>query len=528
VLVKSSAAYRAQVRGDGANHLGGDGDAGGGGDGEHTPPSSSACHARRPADGNVVPVVPAMGLGNFGNTCYMNAVIQMLYCCEPLRNRLAALLVEIPLFKAQKIVVPLSKPLAAAHAGLTGTQLFQLAELFDAMASKALKATAKKNTASSSAAHAGQPLVYCASSIHMAPQAFVAKVKKENVVFRNTQQQDAHELAIFIISSVVEDERSFSDLVATQQPGAEGLAGVPAPADGGDGGRAPRAEPPPTPIQRMFQGQLLSKTYCVECDTVAERRDPFVDLCLEIAPLTSLRHAAQSFSAVEFMCGDDKYRCDACTSSVDARRRLVIRRAPDVLLVQLKRFKYVERLGGFAKMTDRVPFADTLLLPTDGADGDGDDDGDDDDGDDDGEDTPNGVVTPERSYGAAPRHVSRARRHITVSARRYALSSVVVHQGATAHLGHYFTVGRTTTTNAAVGSSGCGGAAGASPSAGGAAAPQASSPFWCRLDDELAAPCTARDLQRYFGVSEATGGGGEAYVSGAPATAYLLMYTATA
>ena len=59
----------------------------------------------------------------------------------------------------------------------------------------------------------------------------------------------------------------------------------------------------------------------------------------------------KSFSSAEHMKADSKYFCDACTSYQEAELRMRIKQLPKVLVVQLKRFKYIERLNALKKLS---------------------------------------------------------------------------------------------------------------------------------------------------------------------------------
>jgi ubiquitin C-terminal hydrolase len=255
---------------------------------------------------------------------------------------------------------------------------------------------------------------------HMNPKAAVNKIKAENIMFRNTMQQDAHEFASFLINALMEEERTILD-VATR----------------------PHVT---TPFQRMFKGRTVSKTFCGECDTETGLEQPMVDINVDVVQNTSLRYCTELFSAYETLTGDDKFRCNACTSPVDARRRVLFKTLPAVLFIQLKRFSYSERVGGFTKRNDRVQFAETMAIQT-----------------------------------------------VDGEACRYNLAGVVIHQGTTPHMGHYVAIGRSAATRR-----------------------------WYRCDDETVTPFAGpRDLQRYFGVSDAIHEPGTAN----SATAYLLFYS---
>ena len=60
---------------------------------------------------------------------------------------------------------------------------------------------------------------------------------------------------------------------------------------------------------------------------------------------------------------EDKFQCDSCSGLHEAHKRLLIRTAPSVLAIHLKRFKYVESVGRLQKLNHRVVFSRELKLP---------------------------------------------------------------------------------------------------------------------------------------------------------------------
>lgn len=60
----------------------------------------------------------------------------------------------------------------------------------------------------------------------------------------------------------------------------------------------------------------------------------------------------------------DKYFCEFCQVRQEAFKKMKIKSLPNVLLLHLKRFKFVEKLGRFVKLSHRVDFPDTLILPS--------------------------------------------------------------------------------------------------------------------------------------------------------------------
>ncbi|KAJ8392541.1 hypothetical protein AAFF_G00074190 [Aldrovandia affinis] len=110
-------------------------------------------------------------------------------------------------------------------------------------------------------------------------------------------------------------------------------------------------------MERMFQGQLVLRTRCLECECYTERREDFQDIsvpvqedepCLldsssEISPdpkleLKTLKWAISQFASVERIVGQDKYFCETCHHYAEAERSLLFDKTPEVVTIHLKCF----------------------------------------------------------------------------------------------------------------------------------------------------------------------------------------------
>ena len=118
----------------------------------------------------------------------------------------------------------------------------------------------------------------------------------------------------------------------------------------------------PTWIQSIFEGVLSCRTECVRCGAMTEREESFFDLSLDIVDNTSITHCLRSFSAVEMLGGNEKYLCEQCGSRQEAYKSMLIKRAPEIAIMHIKRFKYNEQLQAFMKLGYRVAFPLELRL----------------------------------------------------------------------------------------------------------------------------------------------------------------------
>lgn len=226
-----------------------------------------------------------LGLSNFGNTCYANSVLQALYFCLPFRER----------------VLAHKHPESEAE-----TLLSSLSDLFQQISSSRKKFGV------------------------LQPRKFITKVKKENVVFDNMQQQDAHEFLNYLLNTI-------ADLLAAECK----VEGQPA---------------GPTWVHEIFQGMLTNETRCLCCETVRSKDENFLDLSVDIEQNTSLTHCLRMFSTSETLSTEYKYYCEECCSKQEATKRLRVKRLPQILALHLKRFKYMEQSHRYTKLSHRVVF----------------------------------------------------------------------------------------------------------------------------------------------------------------------------
>ncbi|XP_068176143.1 ubiquitin carboxyl-terminal hydrolase 1 [Antennarius striatus] len=111
-------------------------------------------------------------------------------------------------------------------------------------------------------------------------------------------------------------------------------------------------------MESLFQGQLVLRTRCLECESFTERREDFQDISVpvlddqpcspdgdlsEVSPdpkpeLKTLTWAIGQFASVERIVGEDKYFCETCHHYTEAERSLLFDKTPEVVTIHLKRF----------------------------------------------------------------------------------------------------------------------------------------------------------------------------------------------
>ncbi|XP_077085614.1 ubiquitin carboxyl-terminal hydrolase 12 [Siphateles boraxobius] len=295
------------------------------------------------------------GLVNFGNTCYCNSVLQALYFCRPFREKVLA-------YKIQ----PRRKE----------NLLTCLADLFNSIA------TQKKKVGV------------------IPPKKFISRLRKENELFDNYMQQDAHEFLNYLLNTIADllqeeksQERQENGKVV--QNGGSGSGGGGSGSSTGEGEAEEKIQQ--TWVHEIFQGTLTNETRCLNCEAVSSKDEDFLDLSVDVEQNTSITHCLRGFSNTETLCSEYKYYCEQCRSKQEAQKRMRVKKLPMILALHLKRFKYMDQLHRYTKLSYRVVFPLELRLFN----------------------TSGDATNPERLYD---------------------LVAVVVHCGSGPNRGHYITI----------------------------------------------------------------------------------------
>lgn len=125
-----------------------------------------------------------------------------------------------------------------------------------------------------------------------------------------------------------------------------------------------------SPVSRLFGGQLQSSVTCHNCGSRSTQYEPFWDLQLPLAKEgkasgrswlglkgqpTSIHDCLGLFMGDERLEGDEAFSCDTCRGKTPATKHLRLQRLPEVLVLHIKRFKYMDN-GTGDKLTAAVSF----------------------------------------------------------------------------------------------------------------------------------------------------------------------------
>ncbi|CAL5434366.1 unnamed protein product [Camellia sinensis] len=337
------------------------------------------------------------GLENFGNTCYCNSVLQALYFCVPFREQLLEyyannknpgdaeenlLTCLADLFTQDEVRGYSLKPKYWRNRrdGLCqdadyGVESFN--GIWHGMASHIMQDAELNFLKDKMIIFSCLDLIGpwsidgkadCFKGISsqkkktgvIAPKRFVQRLKKQNELFRGYMHQDAHEFLNFLLNELV-------DILEKESHAAKSIPETSPPEKIANGPNNPQANgvkkaPLVTWVHKNFQGILTNETRCLRCETVTARDETFLDLSLDIEQNSSVTSCLKNFSSTETLNAEDKFFCDKCCSLQEAQKRMKIKKPPQVLVIHLKRFKYVEQLGRNKKLSYRVVFPLELKL----------------------------------------------------------------------------------------------------------------------------------------------------------------------
>ncbi|KAI9807724.1 MAG: ubiquitin-specific protease doa4 [Phylliscum demangeonii] len=255
------------------------------------------------------PAVARTGLTNFGATCYMNAVLQCLSATTSLTAYFLSGRYQTDRQTA-KALGP-REVLPEAYASL-------------------LRQLWKSGLA------------------YVAPRSFRELVARANEDFWDAHvQHDAHDFLVFLLDALHEglninrQRTRLNDLTPQEEGQRERL-----PARVASEREWRRwTHRNLSLVSRSFGGQHMSQLKCPDCGCTSTSYETFYSISLEIPRRgkSHLYECLNNYTRAEKLAVEDSWTCPRCKVPREASKQITLTRAPQILVIQLKRFKSVRR-----------------------------------------------------------------------------------------------------------------------------------------------------------------------------------------
>ena len=191
----------------------------------------------------------------------------------------------------------------------------------------------------------------------VAPKKFITRLRKENEVFDNYMQQDAHEFFNYLLNTI-------ADLLTSEKKEQDKSLPMNGPVNHVSAGSGATNGSNSTWVHEIFQGTLTNETRCLNCESLSSKDEDFLDLSVDVDQNTSISQCLKDFSNTETLSSEHKYYCENCCSKQEAQKRMRIKKLPLILALHLKRFKWrmMENQNRHTKLSYRVVFPLELRL----------------------------------------------------------------------------------------------------------------------------------------------------------------------
>ncbi|OON14144.1 ubiquitinyl hydrolase 1, partial [Opisthorchis viverrini] len=243
-----------------------------------------------------------LGLGNSGNTCYLNSVLQCFLATGPLVAFIST--------RHQNLsaCITTTGQFASVTTGVSKNRFCGLCGILRLL----------KEHNNSSQVPNGLNFGYSACR-HVIPSYFVGNVRAICPNLRPYQQEDAHEFLLGLLSRMEDNT----------------MAGF---------GKVSRAVAETNVIRRIFGGVVRSEVTCHSCRKVSARDEQCFNLSMDITNGRSLQQCLFNYIRHEELCGQNAYKCENCRQLRAAVRRSTIFQGAPILIIQFNRFSRNHKL----------------------------------------------------------------------------------------------------------------------------------------------------------------------------------------
>ncbi|KAG7304516.1 hypothetical protein JYU34_011466 [Plutella xylostella] len=230
------------------------------------------------------PPAGLVGLKNAGATCYMNSVLQQLYCVRAVRD----------------------KALVVQGAATDPNEDFS-GEDHHIMSENNIDNNTDYNITILKQVQAIFAHLHYSKLQYYVPRGLWAHFRLQGEPVNLREQQDAVEFFMSLVESLDEALKSL---------GQEQL------------------------MANTMGGTYSDQKICKGCPHRYCKEEPFSVVSLDIRNMSRLQESLEAYVRGELLEGADAYHCDKCNKKVVTVKRLCLNKLPPVLVIQLKRFEY--------------------------------------------------------------------------------------------------------------------------------------------------------------------------------------------
>ncbi|KAF9415212.1 hypothetical protein HW555_007088 [Spodoptera exigua] len=231
------------------------------------------------------PPAGLVGLKNAGATCYMNSVLQQLYCVRAVRDTL----------------------LTVQGAATDPNEDFSGESHHHSIVENNIESNTDYNITILKQVQAIFAHLHYSKLQYYIPRGLWAHFRLQGEPVNLREQQDAVEFFMSLVESLDE---------ALKTLGQEQL------------------------MAKTMGGTYSDQKICKGCPHRYCKEEPFSVVSLDIRNMSRLQESLEAYVRGELLEGADAYHCDKCNKKVVTVKRLCLNKLPPVLVIQLKRFEY--------------------------------------------------------------------------------------------------------------------------------------------------------------------------------------------
>ncbi|CAG9861265.1 unnamed protein product [Phyllotreta striolata] len=351
---------------------------------------------------------PVATLSNMGNTCFLNSVLYTLRFAPTFLHNLHHLIGDLALVssklnqnkaKTSSLGRNIGSITSPSSRSTSSKDLLSLGSSNDLIPKSKVQIVTEKLHELFMTMH---NLEIKESNEADKPVALLQAIRDANSIFEGNNQQDAHELLVYLLDNIRETcdiltqqvqqnpeilhetetlptvnsnkvwsvRNSWKKSLKKKDKTKESISEEQVNGAHQSNGEVPLTSPNVSSTKQKlnynfvtedFEGITLRRTKCLECECVTERKEPFYDIPVPISPGYDDGHDAddavnifrRACVTTEKLCDSNKYLCSNCCRYNEASREVLFEKLPNIMVLQLKRF--TSSTSGVQKVNTYLP-----------------------------------------------------------------------------------------------------------------------------------------------------------------------------